>query len=105
MEHNLPLNDERLLALREVEAAEHLTLRTAWKSVETAQLREARKKAQSRINREMLRRLGIEDEAPEVEVRDDEEARTIADSPLPGTENDPEWTAWEQQALDPTKDL
>lgn len=103
MEHNLPLNDERLSALREDEVGEHLVLRAAWKSIETEKLLKLKDKLDRQRHQEMLRRAGVDE--VDVEVRDDEEARNIADNPIPGLEDDPEWLAWEREALDPTKDL
>lgn len=103
MEHNLPLNDERLLSLRVDEVSEQLALRNAWKDIEHERMRAARKRAQKEMERTVLHNAGLDN--PEVEVLEDEEAQNIADSPLPGTENDPEWAEWERQNLDPIKDL
>lgn len=100
MEHRLPLNDERLLSLRLDEAVEQLHLREAWLTVE----QEERAKARERALREVERSYrGGEEGDPYVVVRNDDEAKSIADSPLPNMP--PEWEAWEQEELDPTKAL
>ena len=102
MHHKLPLNDERLLALREDEVAEHLLLIRAWEDVRYEEEKKFKDRVMAQMEAEKLG-MGI-DTDPIVEKREDEEARNIADNPIPGIK-DPEWLAWEQEALDPTKDL
>lgn len=98
-EFNLPINDERLLSLREDELFEQLIFHSSYQYVDSEKAI-AELKANERKTR--VDNYGLE-EGPEVETRDDKEAQQLADSIMPDLPD--EWIEWEKELLDPTKDL